>query len=398
MNDISETIYQLSEKYGNYTAENLSKLVKIKSISLNEKEVQEELMRQMNEVGFDEVRMDGLGNVIGRIGNGKRILAFDGHIDTVDTGNLDNWDFSPFSGEIKNGYVHGRGSVDQKGGVAAFVTAGKILKEIGLSKDITVYFVGSVIEEDCDGLCWKYIIEEEKLRPELVISTEPTNLVINRGQRGRMEMAVTFRGISSHGSAPERGKNAIFMASKVCLGIEALNNKLKKDDFLGKGTITVSEFKSGSPSLCAVADYARIHIDRRLTVGETKESAVAEIEKMIEGMDAKVEVLNYEETSFTGLRYGMEKYYPTWLVDKAHPAVKMGEETYEALFAEKAKVDKWTFSTNGVTIKGIYDIPVIGFGPGWESMAHAPNEKVPVEHLTKASAFYALYAMNFIQK
>ncbi|MEZ5084565.1 MAG: M20/M25/M40 family metallo-hydrolase [Bacteroidales bacterium] len=179
-----QDILKLSKEYQDYTANNLSKLVKIKSLSTREEKVQKELMHQMREAGFDEIKMDGLGNVIGRIGNGKKILAFDGHMDTVDLGNMKNWDFDPLGGEIKDGYVHGRGSVDQKGGVASFVTAGKILKEIGFDRDMTIYFVGSVIEEDCDGLCWKYIIEEDGIRPDFVVSTEPTNLNIYRGQRG----------------------------------------------------------------------------------------------------------------------------------------------------------------------------------------------------------------------
>ena len=274
-------ILQLSEMYADYTAENLSRLVKIKSLSCNEEEVIHEIENQMKKAGFDEVKIDKLGNVIGRIGTGDTVLAIDGHVDTVDTGNLANWDFNPFSGEIKNGFVHGRGSVDQKGGIAAFITAGRIIKELALARNLTIYFVGSVMEEDCDGLCWKYIIEEEGLKPDFAISTEPTNLNIYRGHRGRMEMDVLFRGVSAHGSAPERGKNAIYMASRACLEIEKLNNKLKEDEFLGKGSITVSQIVSDSPSLCAVADFAKIHIDRRLTWGETKELAVGEIEKII---------------------------------------------------------------------------------------------------------------------
>lgn len=125
MENIYRQINSLAEKYSSYTAENLSKLVKIKSLSLGEKEVQQELKRQMEEAGFDEVRIDGLGNVIGRVGNGKKILAIDGHMDTVDVGLPENWDFEPLGGEIKDGYVHGRGTVDQKGGVAAFVTWGR---------------------------------------------------------------------------------------------------------------------------------------------------------------------------------------------------------------------------------------------------------------------------------
>ena len=386
-----QKISELAEKYKDYTAENLSRLVKIKSLSMQEKEMQEELMRQMKEAGFDEVKMDPLGNVIGRIGNGKKVLAIDAHIDTVDTGNLTNWEKEPFSGEIRDGYVYGRGTVDQKGGAAAFVTAGRIAKELGLGKDLTVLCVGSVMEEDCDGLCWKYIIEEYKIIPDIVISTEPTNLNIYRGHRGRMEITVSFRGVSSHGSAPERGKNAIYMASRAALEIEKLNERLAYDEFLGKGSVTISEFVSGSPSLCAVADFARIHLDRRLTWGETKESAVAEIEAIVKDMDAKVEVLYYSGHAFTGLDYGMEKYYPTWKIEENHPAVQTGISAFEQLFAKKPVVDKWTFSTNGIATNGMYKIPTIGFGPGNEVLAHAPNEKVPVSDLVAASAFYAGY-------
>ncbi|MCB0751560.1 MAG: YgeY family selenium metabolism-linked hydrolase, partial [Ignavibacteriae bacterium] len=336
-----------------------------------------------------------LGNVIGRIGSGSRVIAFDGHIDTVDLGNLENWDFDPLGGEIKDGFVHGRGSVDQEGGPAAFITAGRIIKELNLEKDLTIYFTASVIEEDCDGLCWKYIVEEEKIKPECVVITEPTNLNIYRGHRGRMEIAVSFYGVSSHGSAPERGKNAIYMASRAALEIEKLNEKLGHDDFLGKGTITISEFKSNSPSLCAVSDFARIHLDRRLTWGEDKELALNQVKEIVQDMNAKVELLNYEETAYTGLKYGMQKYFPTWKLEEDHPLVKKGVEAYKGLFKSDPKVDKWTFSTNGVTIRGYYDIPVIGFGPGNEVLAHAPNEKVPIDHLVKATAFYTNFAANY---
>jgi len=393
--DKVQLIKQLSEKYTDYTANNLSKLVKLKSLSCHEKDVQLELKRQMEEAGFDEVFIDGLGNVIGRIGNGKKIMAIDAHMDTVGVGNLSNWEFDPFCGTIENGYVKGRGTVDQKGGAAAFITAGRILKEIGFDNDLTIYFVGSVIEEDCDGLCWKYIIEEDKIVPHCVISTEPTNINIYRGHRGRMEMHMIFNGISAHGSAPERGVNAVYIASKACLEVEKLNEHLKYDEFLGKGSVTVSEFVSGSPSLCAVADYACVHLDRRLTWGETKESSVAEINNIIEKDGGKVEVLHYKEKAYTGLEYGMEKYYPTWKIEENHPVVVNAVNAYKQLYDKNPKVDKWTFSTNGVTINGIYGIPVIGFGPGNEVFAHAPNEKTPIEHLVIASAFYAAFAINY---
>ena len=393
--ELSKTILKKAEEYSNYTANNLSKLIKIKSLSGEEEGVANALKQMMKEAGFDEVKIDGLGNVIGRIGNGKKVIAIDGHIDTVDLGNPEDWDFPPLSGKIKDGFVLGRGAADQSGGPAAFVTAGRILKEVGLPEDVTVYFTGTVMEEDCDGLCWNYIVEEVKINPDCVIVTEPTNLNIYRGHRGRMEIEVSFYGISSHGSAPERGKNAIYMASRAVLEIEKLNERLASDPFLGKGSVTISEIVSSSPSLCAVSDFAKIHLDRRLTWGEDKELALNQVKEIVKGMNAKVELLNYKKTSFTGLKYGMQKYYPTWKIEENHPVIKNGVKTFTDLFNENPKVDKWTFSTNGVTINGIHKIPVIGFGPGNEELAHAPNEKVPIDHLVKASAFYALFCHNF---
>ncbi len=391
-------VLQLAEQHRDLTAANLGRLVKIRSVSGQETEVNAELARQMKEAGFDEVRIDGLGNVIGRIGSGPRVLAVDAHMDTVDVGNRDNWTFDPFSGEVKDGLVWGRGTTDQEGGAAAFVTAGRIVKELGLGDRVTLLCTGTVMEEDCDGLCWKYLVEKEGLKPELVISTEPTNLGVYRGQRGRMEIALSFRGVSAHGSAPERGDNAVYKAARACLAIEALNERLATDDFLGKGSMTVSEIRSGSPSLCAVADFARIHVDRRLTRGETKESAVAELREIAEPLGGTVEVLRYDGTACTGLKYGMESYFPTWVLDEDHAAVRRGAAVFERLFDQPARVDKWTFSTNGVTINGLYGIPVIGFGPGNEVMAHAPDETVPVDDLVKASAFYALYALTMAEE
>ncbi len=392
MEGIYNRILALAEEYSDYTANNLSKLVRIKSLSTEEGDVQAELKRQMDEAGFDEVFTDGIGNVIGRIGSGKKILAYDGHLDTVDIGSINNWSFDPLGGDIRNGFVHGRGTADQKGGVAAFVTAGRILKELKFSRDVTLYFTGTVIEEDCEGVCWKHIIEEDGIRPDLVIITEPTGLKINIGQRGRMEMQVHFRGRSSHGSAPESGENAIYMASRTALEIEKLNHQLASDEFLGKGSITVTEVISQSPSLCAVADYARLHLDRRLTAGETSESAVTEIEELIKGVNAKVVLPVFSGKSFTGLGIVTDKYYPAWKMDAGHESVQLGVKVFDGLFGRKPLIDRWLFSTNGVMTCGIYGIPTIGFGPGDEAMAHVPDEKVAVNELVVASAFYAAFA------
>lgn len=395
--EIVQEILTLAEKYKDYTVSNLSRLVRIRSMSGKEEKVMLELKQMMQEAGIGHIKTDGLGNLIGKIGKGEKTVAFDGHMDTVDTGQLSNWEFDPFSGEVDNGYLLGRGSVDQKGGLASMVTAARILNELGVPENLTIYFTATVMEEDCDGLCWKYLLEEEGIRPDAVVITEPTNLAISRGQRGRMEILVEFAGISSHGSAPERGMNAIYMASEAALKIRELNQRIAHHNFLGKGSIAVTEFKSSSPALCAVADYASLYIDRRLTIGETKESAIAELENATNGLNASISIPYYDGKAYTGKQYGMDKFYPNWIMQEDHPVIQDGIAAASALFNRKPAIGKWLFSTNAISIRGMHNIPVIGFGPGDEAMAHSPNEKVPVEHLVKASAFYAGYAVKFAE-
>ncbi len=390
---MTNQILELAEKYRPQVSQFLVDIASIPSLSGKEKAVVARIEKEMKAVGFDKVWTDGLGSVIGQIGNGPRRIAFDAHIDTVDVGNRDLWNFDPYEAHIKDGKVWGRGVADQKGGMASMVYAGKIMKELGLPKDCTVYMVGSVMEEDCDGLCWQHLIKEEGLAPDLVVLTEPTSLNIYRGHRGRMEIEISVSGISCHGSAPERGVNAIYKMAPIIQQIEKLNEKLRTDDFLGKGTVVVSQVSSVGPSQCAVPDKCSIYLDRRLTWGETEASALLELREACAdaGIKGDITVPEYRQAAYTGKVYPTKKYYPTWKIAPDHAAVQRAEQVYSELFAAKPKTDKWTFSTNGVAIMGMHDIPCIGFGPGHEEQAHAPNEWTPVEHLVKAAAFYAAY-------
>ncbi len=375
----------------------LCDLVRTPSHSSKEKDVIEVIRKEMQAIGFDEIRIDGLGSIIGRIGNGPRVIAFDAHVDTVYAGDLAQWSFDPFTPKVEGGKVWGRGAVDQKGGMASMLTAARLIKELRLERELTVLFTGTVMEEDCDGLCWLHLIREEGLHPELVVITEPTNMNIYRGHRGRMEMHVSVKGVSCHGSAPERGVNAIYKASRIALEIEKLNDRLRDDAFLGKGTVTVTEVVSSSPSLCAVADGARLHLDRRLTAGETRESAIAEVRDAAAKAgvpEADITPLTYREAAYTGKVYPMEKYYPTWTLPEDSPYLHRARKAYRELFSSEAHVDKWTFSTNGIAIAGIHRIPCLGLGPGNEVYAHAPNEATPIEQLTGAAAFYAALAQT----
>jgi putative selenium metabolism hydrolase len=297
--------------------------------------------------------------------------------------------------------IYGRGASDQEAGIAAAIHGARIAKEAGLLDGAQLWVTGTVMEEDCDGLCWQYILREGVLKPEVVVITEPTNLGVYRGHRGRMEVEIRTQGLSCHGSAPERGVNAVYAMAPIVADIERLNERLAAgaDPFLGKGSVTISEIRSTSPSLCAVADSCTIHLDRRLTRGETLEKAVAQVEALdgVARARATVTVLDYARQSYTGLTYPTKKYYPTWVMEEDEPAVRGAVAAATRALGRRPVVDKWTFSTNGIATCGLFGVPTVGFGPANEVHAHTPEDQCPVEHLTLAARFYALFAREYLR-
>ncbi|MFH1011228.1 MAG: YgeY family selenium metabolism-linked hydrolase [bacterium] len=377
----------------------LADLIAIPSISRNEGRVIQRVADEMKAVGFDSVEIDDFGNCIGRIGNGGHVIAFDAHVDTVDVGAPELWGGrNSFEPRIENGILYGRGAADQKGGMAALVYAGKGIRELNLEGDWQFVVVGSVSEEDCDGLCWQYLVRERIVQPEVVVLTEPTELSIYRGQRGRMEIEVSTSGISCHGSAPECGDNAIYKMAPIVKDIERLNGSLDTDSFLGKGTVTISEIRSTSPSLCAVADSCIIHLDRRLTAGETKELALEQIRMLasVKQVQAEVRLLDYRLPTWRGMVYPTESYFPAWTTPEDSRAIRCACVAHEKLFGKPARLGCWAFSTNGVATAGLLGIPTIGFGPASEAHAHAPTDQIPLCHLPHAVAFYMAYPDAYI--
>ena len=439
-----EQIKKAAEGYRADMTRFLREMISYPSESCGEKEVVACIQRELTKLGYDEVEVDGLGNVIGWMGQGDKIIAIDSHIDTVGIGNRANWTADPYEGWEDDAIIYGRGGSDQEGGMASAAYGVKIMKDLGLiPAGYKIMVVGSVQEEDCDGMCWQYIVNKffpqkgiKTEQVEFVISTEPTDGGIYRGHRGRMEIRVDVKGVSCHGSAPERGDNAIYKMADILQDIRALNENDDADDkavkglikmlspkynpdhyedarFLGRGTCTVSEIFYTSPSRCAVADSCSISIDRRMTAGETWDSCLQEIRDLPSvkkyGDDVKVSMYMYDRPSWTGEVYETEAYFPTWINKESAAHVQALIDAHHALFgterqghtdadtardamhlrAGRPLTDKWTFSTNGVAIQGRYGIPCVGFGPGAESQAHAPNEITWKDDLVRCAALYA---------
>jgi putative selenium metabolism hydrolase len=401
MNPATHTaVSSLAERYTPEIVQFLRDMIAIPSESAEERDVIARVRTEMERVGFDEIKIDGLGNILGRVGSGPTVIALDGHVDTVGVGDRSTWTRDPYQGELKDGIVYGRGAGDQEAGVAAAVHGARIAKELGLLDGVQLWVTGTVMEEDCDGLCWQYILREKVLAPDVVVITEPTNLGVYRGHRGRMEMEVRTQGLSAHGSMPDRGDNAVYKMAPIVQDIERLNQRLGQhpDAFLGAGTVTVADIRSTSPSLCAVADSCTIHLDRRLTRGETLDSAVGEIEALesVKRAGATVTVLEYARAAYTGLTYPTRKYYPTWVLEESEPAIVAAVRAAEQALGEPPHVGRWNFSTNAVATCGLFKVPTVGFGPGHEIHAHTPEDQCPVAHLTAAARFYALFPGSFV--
>nr|WP_314458898.1 YgeY family selenium metabolism-linked hydrolase [uncultured Clostridium sp.] len=425
-----EKIKEAAKSYEADMTKFLRDIVQFPGESCDEKAHIDRIAQEMQKLEFDKVEIDPMGNVLGFMGTGKTLIGFDAHIDTVGIGNKSNWNFDPYEGYETDTEIGGRGVSDQCGGLVSAVYGARIMKDLGLLNDkYTVLVTGTVQEEDCDGLCWQYMINEDKIRPEFVVSTEPTDGGIYRGQRGRMEIRVDVKGISCHGSAPERGDNAIYKMADILQDVRSLNEndaaedkeikglvkmldeshnpQWKEANFLGKGTITVSEVFFTSPSRCAVADSCSVSLDRRMTAGETWESCLDEIRSLPNvkkyGNDVTVSMYEYSRPSYKGLTYPIECYFPTWVIPEDHKVTRSLEEAYKSLYGDtrigaeetvsmrlaRPLTDKWTFSTNGVSIMGRNQIPCIGFGPGAEAQAHAPNEKTWKQDLVTCAAVYA---------
>jgi len=365
----------------------------IPSMNSQIKDVGERIAAEMTVLGFDEVRFDKMGNIFGRIGSGPRVIVFDSHIDTVGIGDPTTWEWDPFKGKVENGMLYARGACDEKGSTPGMVYGLAIARDLGLLDGWTAYYFGNM-EEWCDGIAPNSFVEADpKVRPDFVVIGEPTCMQVYRGHKGRIELKVTAKGRSAHAASNHLGDNAIYKLLPIIAGIRDLEPQLGDHDFLGHGKITVSDMKVSTASINAVPDEAVIFIDRRMTFGETKEQVIAQVQALIPEKDrgsVTVEELFYDEPSYTGFVFPVDKYFPAWVIEEDHPLVVAGQTVRQMIGLPDAPSGKWDFSTNGIYWAGKAGIPSIGFGPGDERVAHALLECVSLDDVVKATEFYAL--------
>ncbi len=364
--------------------------------------VGERIQAEMRRLGFDEVRFDRMGNTLGRLGDGPRVLVYDSHIDTVGIGDRDDWEWDPFEGKVEAGRLYARGACDEKGSTPGMLYGLALARDLGLLEGWTAYYFGNM-EEWCDGIAPNAFVEADpRVRPDAVVIGEPTRMRLYRGHKGRIELKITAYGKSAHAASHYLGDNAVYKMMAVITQIRELDRRFRlgmgAHPVQGHPSIAVTDVAARTASLNAVPDQFTIFLDRRITSNEPRDEVIAQIKGLIPDYlqdEIHVEELFYDTPSYTGFVFPVSKFYPPWLLDEAHPLVQAGQATIEALWGERRPLGTWDFSTNGTYWAGKAGIPSIGFGPGDEKTAHTLDENVPLDEVVRAAEFYALFPALF---
>ncbi|MCY4019502.1 MAG: YgeY family selenium metabolism-linked hydrolase [Chloroflexi bacterium] len=350
----------------------------------------ERIAEEMAKLGYDEIFWDQMGNIVGKVGDGDKILLYDSHIDTVGVGDPDEWQWDPFEGKIEDGVLYARGACDEKGSTPGMIYGLAIAREMGLLDGFSAYYFGNM-EEWNDGQAPHAFVQTEGIKPDFVVIGEPTKMQIYRGHKGRVEFKIVAKGRSAHAASNYLGDNAIYKLLPIIERISHIEPQLGDHDFLGQGRITVTDMEVKTPSINAVPDEAIIYVDRRITFGEEPQAELERLQNIIgQRDDIHAEILLYDEPSYTGFVFPLDKIYPAWAFEEDEPIVAAGLRAAETLYGQ-TDTGKWDFSTNGIYWAGKAGIPSIGFAPGNEIHAHTVLDQVPLADVVRSTEWYALF-------
>ena len=370
------------------------KVIRQRSYSGEEQGVANVLKENMQAMGFDEVTIDKYGNIIGCIKGkrpGKKIL-FDGHIDTVPVTDETEWQYPPFAAEIHDGKIYGRGTSDMKGAVSAMTcAAANFAKDTDKDFAGEIYVAGVVHEECFEGVAAREI--SKAVQPDYVVIGEASQLNLKVGQRRRGEIVVETFGVPCHSANPEKGVNAVYKMAQVIEAIRTLEPT--HHPVLGDGILELTDIKSAPyPGASVVPEYCRATYDRRLLVGETKESVLKPIQDLLDEMMAKDPQLKVKvsyavgkEKCYTGNDIEGERFFPGWLYDEDSDFVQAVMGQLKEMGYDPS-ITQYNFCTNGSHYAGEAGIKTFGLGPSRENLAHTVNEYIEIDQLAKVTDCY----------
>lgn len=363
----------------------LQEMVRTQSVTGEEKAVAELIAREMKTIGLSDVRIDGLGNVIGEIGSGKGPqLLYNGHMDTVPTGDRDLWQMAPYSGEVKEGKVWGRGACDMKGALSAMLFAAEALNTANVVLNGKLIITGVVLEENAALEGTRYTIEKDGIKPDYALVGEATGLNVSLGSRGRIELELTSKGRTAHASTPSKGINAILKMVKLVGFLEGM--KLPTHKFLGDTTQTITNITCSPGKTNVIPDLCTVTIDRRIVPGEAEERVIRDFAEL------------FSKSGISEEEYGVKvvKYAPPAYVPPDNAIVKAASKAAESVTGKNPALVKYRFGTDASYLSTIARIPTVGLGPGDETLAHSPNENVPIDEVIAAAKIYAILAARFL--
>jgi acetylornithine deacetylase/succinyl-diaminopimelate desuccinylase family protein len=307
-------------------------------------------------------------------------LLFNSHMDVVPAG--EGWSFGPFSGEIRDGKLYGRGACDAKGPLAAFVIAMEAVRRAGVPLRGKIS-LAAVVGEEQDQSGTRQLVRDG-IKADYAIVGEPTQLVPIIAHKGEVYYDIVTFGEAAHGSVPHLGTNAVFKMTPVIEGIRQLGHRLgqKSHPLCGQPTINLGVIRGGTiPN--AVPDRCTIGLDRRMIPGESFEEARAEIEALlaeIEAADPEFQV----ELKEQGFWLPME-------ISSEEPIVTALRRQTEVVTGREPGIDGWPATCDANILVNDAGIPTCIFGPGdLFGQAHKPDESILVDELDKGAQIYAL--------
>ena len=379
-----------------------AQLIRTPSPSGQEGAIANLVAERMRSLGYDDVFLDEVGNVVGVIrGTGKgRDILFCSHLDTAEPGDLELWEEPPFSGTEEGDALLGLGASTSKGSLAAQVHAASLLKEENLAGNLIV--AGIVMSERSEGFGISHLFDRtlpsRQLKPSLVVMGDPTGLDLFLGQRGRMEIEVMTIGRTSHASVPWLGVNAVYKMTSVVEGLHELATTLPSHPFLEKSTLALTELSCTPARPSTIPDRCVALLDRRYLPTESLDTILMQVQSLLNKASVKdpefkgeARIRSVKESAYTGLVKEVPKVLAPFMTSEAHPLVSMVVEALEAQ-GDSPQFDKWYYSTEAGYPAGILGIPTIGYAPGEEKYAHTPYDRVKIVNLLQAAAGYAAIA------
>lgn len=369
-------------------------LIRIPSPPGQEGEVAARVEHELKTLGFDDVWLDEVGNVIGRVagkGTGPTVMLA-AHLDVVDAGDPTEWEHPPYGGVIADGHLHGRGAMDIKGPLALLTYAAATFLENRPEGDLVV--AHTVLEERGGG-GMTHLLDSGRIRPDVVVLGEATAGDICIGHRGRAELVIEVRGIAGHASAPDRARNPLEALTALIPALRDFAARLPTDPVLGRSTLAPTRIDTFPKSNNVIPERVRITVDWRVLPGVTAEGAREELAAFLDerlalpgGCTLSVHCVSECQNNYTGRDMERVLFTPAFVIPDDHPVVTAAVRAVSDATGRTPAIRPWSLATDGARTCGQHGIPTIGYAPGEERCAHMNRERL---ELAAARTVYDAY-------